>query len=96
VARVRGAEEGRVCAVRRAWRELGVADLRCRSIGVSNFGVEELKEVIKIAHVKPAVNQVRSAFLCAHTDSQALRLNFTRTTTRRRKLLWSTLRRTGS
>jgi diketogulonate reductase-like aldo/keto reductase len=29
-----------------------------RSIGVSNFTVEDLTKLLKIAHVKPAVNQV--------------------------------------
>ena len=29
-----------------------------RSIGVSNFTVEHLQKILKIAHVKPAVNQV--------------------------------------
>ena len=29
-----------------------------RSIGVSNFTVEDLQNLLKIAHVKPAVNQV--------------------------------------
>lgn len=29
-----------------------------RSIGVSNFTVEDLQEVLKVAKVKPAVNQV--------------------------------------
>jgi hypothetical protein len=29
-----------------------------RSIGVSNFTVEDLQKLLKIAHVKPAVNQV--------------------------------------
>ncbi|KAF9046129.1 NADP-dependent oxidoreductase domain-containing protein [Panaeolus papilionaceus] len=35
-------------------REEGLA----KSIGVSNFGVEELQKVLKIARVKPAVNQI--------------------------------------
>jgi len=30
-----------------------------KSIGVSNFTVEDLQELLKIAHVKPAVNQIR-------------------------------------
>ena len=30
-----------------------------RSIGVSNFGLDLLKQLVKIANVKPAVNQVR-------------------------------------
>ena len=31
-----------------------------RSIGVSNFDLERLQKVVKIAKVKPAVNQVCS------------------------------------
>jgi len=44
-----------------AWKEmeraksLGLA----RSIGVSNFGVPNLEEVLKVASIKPAVNQMR-------------------------------------
>jgi len=30
-----------------------------KSIGVSNFTVEDLQKLLKIAHVKPAVNQIR-------------------------------------
>jgi diketogulonate reductase-like aldo/keto reductase len=30
-----------------------------RSIGVSNFNVEQLETIIKVAKIKPAVNQVR-------------------------------------
>ena len=32
----------------------------CRSIGVSNFDVELLRKLVKIAKIKPAVNQVRA------------------------------------
>ncbi len=35
-------------------KSLGLA----RSIGVSNFGVPNLEEVLKVASIKPAVNQV--------------------------------------
>lgn len=33
----------------------------CRSIGVSNFNLEQLQLLVKEANVVPAVNQVRSA-----------------------------------
>ncbi|KAF9564165.1 Aldo/keto reductase, partial [Agrocybe pediades] len=32
---------------------------RAKSIGVSNFGVDNLQKLLKIAHVKPAVNQIQ-------------------------------------
>lgn len=32
-----------------------------RSIGVSNFEIEDLQKVLKIAKVKPSVNQVRAS-----------------------------------
>ncbi|KAF8811551.1 Aldo/keto reductase [Phlegmacium glaucopus] len=44
----------------RTWREFE----RCKqegltkSIGVSNFNIEELQKLLKIAHIKPAVNQI--------------------------------------
>ena len=38
-----------------------------RSIGVSNFAVDDLRKLLKIAHVKPAVNQV-SLFITDHYD----------------------------
>ncbi|KAF9483585.1 Aldo/keto reductase [Pholiota conissans] len=44
-----------------AWRtfEKIKEDGFARSIGVSNFSVEDLQKIIKIAKVKPAVNQIR-------------------------------------
>ena len=32
-----------------------------RSIGVSNFGLEDMQKLIKIAKIKPTVNQVSIA-----------------------------------
>lgn len=37
-----------------------VASGKVRSIGVSNFGVPELERVLKIAKIKPAVNQIEA------------------------------------
>ncbi|TFK70964.1 Aldo/keto reductase [Pluteus cervinus] len=44
-----------------AWREFEKikADGLAKSIGVSNFTLEQLQEIIKTAHVKPAVNQIK-------------------------------------
>ena len=43
-----------------------------RSIGVSNFDVDNLKQVLKIARIKPAVNQVcLYDQICYHLFSQA-------------------------
>jgi diketogulonate reductase-like aldo/keto reductase len=36
----------------------------CRSIGISNFGVEDMEILIASAKIKPAVNQVCSIELC--------------------------------
>jgi diketogulonate reductase-like aldo/keto reductase len=38
----------------------GLSKIKCinRSIGVSNFTLEDLQELLKTADVKPAVNQV--------------------------------------
>jgi diketogulonate reductase-like aldo/keto reductase len=33
---------------------------RCRSIGVSNFTVDDLKTLLKTAKIKPVVNQSES------------------------------------
>lgn len=33
-----------------------------RSIGVSNYNVQDLQEIMKIARIKPTVNQVRISF----------------------------------
>jgi diketogulonate reductase-like aldo/keto reductase len=37
-----------------------------RSIGVSNFNVEQLQTIIKTAKIKPAVNQVRFSLSSNH------------------------------
>ncbi|KAF8063228.1 NADP-dependent oxidoreductase domain-containing protein [Lyophyllum atratum] len=44
-----------------AWRELEKIkkDGLARSIGVSNFNVEQLQTIVKIAKIKPAVNQIQ-------------------------------------
>lgn len=44
------------------WRALEhlVDDGRCRSIGLSDVGLEQLKEIVAIARIKPAVVQVES------------------------------------
>ena len=44
------------------WRALErlVDDGRCRSIGLSDIGLEQLKEIVAIARIKPAVVQVES------------------------------------
>ncbi|KAG5652489.1 hypothetical protein H0H81_004845 [Sphagnurus paluster] len=44
-----------------AWREFEriKEDGLARSIGVSNFNIEQLQEIIKVAKIKPAVNQIR-------------------------------------
>ncbi|KAJ3575352.1 hypothetical protein NP233_g1167 [Leucocoprinus birnbaumii] len=49
--------EGRLESVWRAFEEVREAGL-ARSIGVSNFTITQLKELLKFAHVKPVVNQV--------------------------------------
>jgi diketogulonate reductase-like aldo/keto reductase len=44
-----------------------------RSIGVSNFDADQLKELLKIAKVKPAVNQVTSiGILKPHRDRRPI------------------------
>ena len=44
------------------WRAMErlVEDGRCRSIGLSDIGLEQLKEIVAIARIKPAVVQVES------------------------------------
>ncbi|KAG6813043.1 hypothetical protein H0H93_013536, partial [Arthromyces matolae] len=44
-----------------SWREFEKIkqDGLARSIGVSNFNLEQLRTVVKIAHIKPAVNQIQ-------------------------------------
>ena len=42
-----------------------------RSIGVSNFTLDDLQKLLKIAHVKPAVNQV-SLFTADHCDLELI------------------------
>jgi diketogulonate reductase-like aldo/keto reductase len=37
-----------------------------RSIGASNFDADQLQEILKIAKVKPAVNQVSIGILKSH------------------------------
>lgn len=49
-----------------AWRSMEkiVDDGLAKSIGVSNFSVEDLEEIFKIARIKPVVNQIElNAFL---------------------------------
>lgn len=41
--------------------------LHLRSIGVSNFTVEQLREIVDAANVKPAVNQVGASFILPST-----------------------------
>ncbi|KDQ62686.1 hypothetical protein JAAARDRAFT_468440 [Jaapia argillacea MUCL 33604] len=43
------------------WRELEKIkeDGLSRSIGVSNFNLEQMQELVKVARIKPAVNQIR-------------------------------------
>ena len=43
--------------------KLGSLNKCLRSIGVSNFTVENLQKLLKIAHIKPAVNQVSPPFI---------------------------------
>lgn len=51
-----------------AWKEMEAAvDAgKIRSIGVSNFDVEELDALLKVARIKPAVNQIESHPFFAH------------------------------
>ncbi|KAG6846497.1 hypothetical protein H0H93_013583, partial [Arthromyces matolae] len=44
-----------------SWREFEKIkqDGLARSIGVSNFNLEQLQTIVKIAHIKPAVNQIQ-------------------------------------
>ena len=68
-----------------------------RSIGVSNFTLENLQKLLKTAHVKPAVNQVTPLFTADHYDSIASwfsycnRLSFTHTIMPKMYLFWNTI-----
>lgn len=54
----------------KAWKDLEAAvDAgKIKSIGVSNFDVEELDHILSIARIKPAVNQIESHPFFAHED----------------------------
>ena len=47
-----------------------------RSIGVSNFTLEDLQRLVKIAHIKPAVNQVSLFITTDHCDLNAVMSGF--------------------
>lgn len=53
-----------------AWRELeaAVEAGKLRSIGVSNFDVEDLDELLKVARIKPVVNQIEVHPLFQHAE----------------------------
>ncbi|HEV2546757.1 MAG TPA: aldo/keto reductase [Stellaceae bacterium] len=53
-----------------AWRALEriLAEGRCRAIGVSNFMVRHLEEILRHAHVPPAVNQIELHPWCQQRD----------------------------
>jgi diketogulonate reductase-like aldo/keto reductase len=53
--------------LKQAWKAMeALVDLGLvRAIGVSNFSVQQIKELLKFAKVVPAVNQVGSSFLLA-------------------------------
>jgi aldehyde reductase len=42
--------------------ELGLV----RSIGISNFNIEQMSRILKIAKIKPTVNQVNSSIIYNH------------------------------
>jgi diketogulonate reductase-like aldo/keto reductase len=48
---------------------LGTKFVTFRSIGVSNYKVDELKEIMKIAKVKPAINQVSHCLVSFKLDA---------------------------
>jgi len=47
--------------VTRTWRAMEdlCADGRCRAIGVSNHSVDQLTEILRVARIPPAVNQIQ-------------------------------------
>jgi len=53
-----------------SWRALEhiLAEGRCRAIGVSNFMVHHLEEILRHAHVPPAVNQIELHPWCQQRD----------------------------
>jgi methylglyoxal/glyoxal reductase len=53
-----------------SWRALEriLAEGRCRAIGVSNFMVRHLEEILPHAHVPPAVNQIELHPWCQQQD----------------------------
>eukprot|EP01112_Ceratiomyxa_fruticulosa_P009312 TRINITY_DN2427_c0_g1_i1.p1 TRINITY_DN2427_c0_g1~~TRINITY_DN2427_c0_g1_i1.p1 ORF type:complete len:271 (-),score=61.03 TRINITY_DN2427_c0_g1_i1:116-928(-) len=53
-----------------AWKafEQAVDSGKVRSIGVSNYGVKHLKEVLSIARIKPVVNQIELHPWCQQKD----------------------------
>ena len=44
---------------------------RVRALGVSNFGLEELSELVELAHIRPAVVQANSDIFDANALIQA-------------------------
>src|SRR5215469_3752344 len=53
-----------------SWRALEriLGEGRCRAIGVSNFMVHHLEEILRHAHVPPAVNQIELHPWCQQRD----------------------------
>jgi len=58
--------------LKQVWKEMEGTknDGLTRSIGVSNFGVDDLKEILEVATIKPSVNQIEyHPYICKESEA---------------------------
>lgn len=60
-------EEGKI---KKAWKEMEklYKEGKCKAIGVANFNVNHLKEILEVAEIIPAVNQIDFNIYCYQKD----------------------------